>query len=276
RKYAEAVASFRKALAHETADPLAPQVLFNIAYCMERSGASPLEVEERYTEVRTRYPESEYARRADYRMARMALESRQYYKAVERYEFYLNSWPIQGEPSQNACRDLIISYLRTEDHVRAILLGEITCSTFGHVRQYWQALPALLDSYEEVGMREPALGVIERALAAAEQPARRWAVMLDKARFLVDLQDYEEADKVLTELEQLAEDKELLHSARLLKGRILMAQEEPAQGLELCRQVALESRSDQTRASALKLMGRYYEMTKRFDMAALAYAGRCP
>ncbi|MHC4787673.1 MAG: tetratricopeptide repeat protein, partial [Planctomycetota bacterium] len=94
-RYTEAVACFRRALADEAKDPLTPKILYNIAYCLEMSRSSPLEVEERYTELRTRFPETEYAREADYRLARMAMEAGHHRKAVARYEFYLGRWSIR-------------------------------------------------------------------------------------------------------------------------------------------------------------------------------------
>ena len=275
-KYEEAATCFRKALAHETADPLAAKILYNIALCMERSGGSPLEVQERYIEVRSRYPGTEYACRADYRVAHMALAAGQYEKAVGRYEFFLSNWPIEGERSLDACRDLIHAYRQTDDYVRAALLGEIMCATFGHEPQYWEALPALLEVYTEAGLPELGLDVIERSLAVAPQPAQQWYATVAKARFLLDLERYDEAEELLDQIESEVQDEELLWSARLERARWLIAKRDPEQGLELCRQVALESRREGTQARALRLMGRHCELTKQFDKAAWAYAGKWP
>jgi tetratricopeptide (TPR) repeat protein len=44
KEYAEAVNSFRRALANQVNEPLAPEILYSIAYCMDMSGGLPQEV----------------------------------------------------------------------------------------------------------------------------------------------------------------------------------------------------------------------------------------
>jgi len=275
-KYEEAGACFRRALAREVSDTMAPRVLYNIAYCLEKSGASALEVQERYLEVRTRYPETEYAQHADYRSARMALNAGEYDKAVRRYEFYLMNWPMEGEECRLACRDLVEAYVKSGDRVRAVLLGDVMCATFGHTPQYWEAVPMLLQAYEQTGLREIGLTVIDKSVEAAEEPTRRHFMLLQKARFLADLGRHDEAGSLLRELQAHVEDENLAHQIRLQMARVLFAQDKAAEALDLCRQVATEAKYVGTQAKALELMGQHYEREKRFDLAALAFTGQCP
>jgi predicted negative regulator of RcsB-dependent stress response len=275
-KYTDAVACFRRALAHETKDPLTPKILYNIALCLERSDASPLEVEDRYMELRTRFPATEYAREADYRLARMALEAGKFRKAVARYEFYLGAWPVDLQRSREACRDLILAYVRTQDYVRAVLLGEIMCTTFGREREYREALPMLLEAYREAQMQQVGLDVITRSLAAMPDVQQQWQLKVEKADFLVALKRYDEAEAMVGQLRQEVEDPDLLWRLKLAEARILVGKGEASQGVRLCREVALKAGEPQTRAAALKFMGRCYELSKDFDKAALAYAGKCP
>ena len=273
-KYEEAVSCFRRALADEVSDPMVPRVLYNIAYCLERSGSSPLEVQERYLEVRTRFPGTEYARMADYRSARMALNAGQYDTAVRRYEFFLSSWPMNGEQAMDACRDLVEAYVRVGDRVRAVLLGDMTCATFGYTRQYWEGLPTLLSAYEQAGLEEMALPVLDRAIREADTPSRAAALLLERARFLVDLRRYDEALEWLQRLAEETSDAELLNRAELQKARIHMAYEEGPQALGICRRVATMSTDEAVRAEALRLTGSYYAEQKQFDRAVLAFSGR--
>ncbi|MCK4376257.1 MAG: tetratricopeptide repeat protein, partial [Candidatus Brocadiae bacterium] len=275
-KYEEAVACFRKALADEIEDPLAAGILYNIAFCLEKSGASHLEVEERYTELRTRFPETAYARDADYRLSRMALDRGEHSRAVMRYEFYLSMWSLEEKRSRQACSDLIRCYVLMGDHVRAILLGEVMCAAVGHGPEYREALPLLLEAYEKAGLQDVGLEAIEGCLAVAEEPRWQRALQVEKARLLADLGRRDQARTILQQLQQQAHTREFLHKVRLVEARILMEEGESAQAMALCREAALKCRSEETCAKALEMMGRNYGLRNRFDKAALAYAGKCP
>jgi len=275
-KYEEAVGSFRRALANEVNEPLAPEILYSIAYCMDMSAGFPQEVEERYLEVRTRYPESPFARLADFRLARRAFLADDYRKAANRYEYYLRHWPIDDESSRDACRDLIVSYLRTGDSVQAVLLGEIMVSTFGREAQYWQALPTVLKACHESGLYQTGLEIIDGSLAVADTPERQWTLKVARAQCLIDLGKGSEADAVITPLLQEVKDPEILETARLAQVRLWMAQVSTGPVVEVCRDVAANSRSQVNRTDALALLGRYLEEAKQYDAAARAYAGYCP
>ncbi len=274
-KYDDAVRSFRRALAHEANEPLEAEILYNIAYCMEMGTTSPHEVEERYLELRSRFPDSPFARRADYRLARMALEDGRYRRAVARYEFFLANWPIDEEETPTACRDLIAAYLGAGEHIRAVLLGEVMVATFGHQTQYWQALPDLLGACREFGLHEMAVAMLDRALTAAREPERRARLMVQKAGFLMDMGEFDEAGAVLARADGMTMTPEVREQAALAAARLKLRREAPA-GLAACRRLAAEARSEQVRSEALRLMGRYYREVGRFDRAALFYSGKSP
>ncbi len=275
QNYDEAVSCFRRALAKEANERLGPQILYNIAFCLEQSGASPMDVEERYLELRARYPQTEYARRADYRVARMALDAGLYAKAIGRYEFFLSNWPIGTDESRNACRDLIIAYGCTGDDIRAVILGEIMSATFGYCVQYWQALPALLDACSECHLNEMALQLTDRSLEAAVEPARRESLLVYRAQVLIEMGQGDLAGAVLASLPEQMEDADLQARRLLCEARLCFSRD-PARALALCRTVAGSDCSQQCRASALRLMGEHCERTKQFDRAALLYSGSSP
>jgi len=276
RKYKDAVACFRRALASQVQDPLTPTILYKIAYCLEKSGASPLEVEERYMELRTRYPGTEYAREADYRLGRMALDNGDYAKAVTRYEFYLITWPIQGERSRQACADLVQAYVRAGEDVRAALLGEVMCSAFGAEAQYRQALPLVLEAHEKAGMEAGGLDLIDRSAALTDDPEQRLYLSVAKAGFLANLQRYDEAEAILAQVEGELQGKDVAHEAKLVRAKVLAGRGEPDKALSAAREAAINSHSEDVRARALTLMAHHFEAKKEFGKAALAYAGKCP
>jgi TolA-binding protein len=276
RKYSEAVVCFRRALASPTQDPLAPTILYKIAFCLEKSGASPSEVEERYMELRSRYPGTAYAREVDYRLGRMALDAGDHQKAIARYEFYLGAWSLEAKLSRQACADLVLAYARAGDYVRAVLLGEIMCGGFGREPEYQQALPTLLEAYEKAGLHAAGMDLVERSLEAVQDPEARLLLSVAKARFLVDLGRFDEARTLLGQLGDNLKGRDLLYEAKLVEAKMLLAGKEPDRGLALCREIALKCPSQETCAKALTLMGQRYEASKRFDKAALAYAGKCP
>ncbi len=275
-RYEEAVTCFRRALAGATGHPLAPGILYNIAYCLERSGASPLEVEERYLELRTRYAGTDYAREADYRLARMALEGGRYEKAVTRYEAYLAAWSIDDERGRSACADLVRAYGATGDHVRAALLGHVMCNAFAESPQFWQCLPALVSAHRRAGMAALGLELLEGCREAAEDADRRGRLCAARAGFLADLGRTEEALAALDEMPAGLADPEVLHAANLVRAGLLTRGGQPEAAARLCREVALRSADRELRAAALKLIARQYELRKEFDKVALVYSGKVP
>jgi len=276
QKYEKAANSFRRALADEVNETLAPEILYSIAYCMDMSGQFPQEVEERYLEVRTRYPDTPYARLADFRLARRAFLAGQYAKAATRYEHYLRYWPIDDDSSRDACRDLTVAYLRTGQSARAVLLGEIMVSSFGQEQQYWQALPSVLAACRQSGLQRIGLQIIERSLSVADTPQRRWTLQVAAAECLIDMKKYEEAESSLLALAEEVEDPEILETVRLAEARLWLEQPRTGPVAEVCEQVAAASRSKANRAAALALLGRYMEGAQRFEAAARAYAGFLP
>jgi len=275
-EYAQAVSCFRRALADEVADPLSPSILYNIAYCLEKSGASPLEVEERYMELRTRYPTSDQAREADYRLARMMLDAGDFWKAASRYEVYLESWPASDERGRRACADLLLCYVRSADYVRAILLGEVMRHAFGSEPEYGRALPLIVEAYEQSHMQRLGLAALDSSLAVTEDRAARCLLMTEKARFMVALNMCKEARETLGGLAEEAESPEQRARVRLVEAALLMAEGESQQGVELCRQTALKCTAQPVRERALRMLGAHYRATSQFDKAVLAYSGRCP
>jgi hypothetical protein len=243
---------------------------------MERSRAFPLEVEERYLEVRTRYPQSDYARMADYRLARMPFLAGEYEQAARRYEFYLRHWQMEDSGSRSACRDLIFCYLRSGECERAVLLGEMMVPNLGHQDELWEALPALFQACSRAGMAKIGLGIVERSLDLANTRDQRDMLRLARIRFMTELRHYRDAKETLKELCGSATDSEVLAAACVARARLELAQMQPLSDLAGCRKVVQTAQSEQTRAEALELLGRYYESKRQFDDAAHAYAGMCP
>ncbi len=273
-KYQQAVTCFRRALAHEANEPLAPRLLYNIAFCLEKAGTSPVEVQERYLELRTRYPDTQYGRRADYRLSRLALETGRYRKAVERYEFFLQKWSMNAEESPRACRDLALAYLRCGYNLRAVLLGEVMAAVYGHGDSYWQTLPVLLEACRQGELGDLALAMIDGALAEATDPDRCAMLRRQRVEFLIDLERYEEARTALTQLAQASEGP-AAPDLLLCRARLLLASK-PADGVALLRGLALEADSEQVRNRALNLLGQHCEKTGDFVQAARFYSGKCP
>jgi len=276
QKYADAAACYRRALAPEGKDLRTAHILYNIAYCTEKAGAPLTQSEERYMEVRTRYPRSAYAPLADFRLARMALEAGDHRKAAMRYEFYLGNWPIDDQAGRDACRDLMLCYVQNGQHAHAVLLGEVMWSTFADAPQCAEVLPALLAACRSVDLSEMGLSFLDLHLESVQDLALRQALHLERAGLLVDVDRCEAADALLHQLESEVSDPLLLSKLRLQKARNLLAGSQFSKATELCRRVALECSDQSVCAEALELLGRHYESEKRFDMAALVYSGQCP
>jgi len=276
QKYGDAAACYRRALDREGKDPRTAHILYNIAYCTEKDGAPLAQCEERYMEVRTRYPRSEYAPLADFRLARMALEAGDHRKAAMRYEFYLGNWPVDDQAGRDACRDLMLCYVQNGQYAHAVLLGEVMWSTFADAPQCAEVLPALLNACRSVDLSEMGLSFLDLHLEGVQDPALRQALQLERAGLLADVDRSEAADALLHQLESEVSDPLLRNKLRLQKARSLLAASRFSEAIELCRQVALECSDQSVCAEALELLGRHYESEKRFDMAALVYSGQCP
>lgn len=270
--YEEAARSFRRALAHETDERLAPRILYNIAYCMEQAGAFRPEVEQRYLEVRTRYPQTRYARMADYRLARMPFAAGNYRKAMDRYEAYLDAWPAEDQWGRNACRDLLLSYVRSGYQVRAVLLGDGMGPKVGFKRQYWEALPSLLMACYRSGLHSTGLDIVEHARKAAPTPRWEQALQLHRARYLIELKRYEEAERNLKALAAVASG-EMQRRVTLERMRLktLTGRGEPDP--VALQKLAAEADSPEVRERALRMAGENYEQTEQYARAARVYAG---
>ncbi len=273
-KYEEAATCFRQALAGEVNKPLEPQILYNIAICLEKTGAAPEELEERYLELRSRFPRTDYASRADYRLARMALERGFHRKAVDRYETYLERWPADSEKAPQACCDLLKAYVECGETFRAVMLGEVLVHRFGYEKHFWDALPDMLRAYRECDLHNLALAALGDALAEVQEPERRRRLRVEQARLLLDRGSYKEAEEVLERLKGKIEGESLRSRAELCRARLLMATR-PAKGLELARRLAVRSTSKAIRCRALRMIAEHYRETGKFDEAALAYSGKC-
>lgn len=283
RKYEQAAASFQRAASLAGTQEFSAQALYGVARCMEEGGYARADVEEKYHEVKARFAGTEHARLADYRLARMALDAKDFGEAATRYEHILSEWPVEGEFAKTTCCDLIHCYLQSGQHVRAVVLGQLMRSRFSKAAEIRELLPLLVEVYEKADMEESALQLVEQSLALLPDASERPALMLEKARIQVELGRYAEAESVLAEIEDagasagsVKPDEQLLHGVRLLRAKICMAQGKDDAGFDLCLQVAHKCESAALRAKALRMIGAYYERKMEFDRAALAYSGKCP
>ncbi len=275
-EYEDAVRCFRRALADETRETLAPRILFSIAYCMEQSGSFPLEVEERYLEVRTRFPESEYGRQADYRLARMPYLAGQYARAARRYEEYLARWPAEDEPGRQACRDLAVAYARSSQPARAMLVGQFMAESFPGEPEYWAAIPSVLEACVAGRLYEGGRALIQASRTVAVTDEQQWLLNLREVEMLCGLGEYADAEALIRRLASEVDDPEKARRLRLEQARLWLARAEKRPGVEVCRAVAQEATSKEIRLLALKLMGQFYEQARDYQKAALAFAGMCP
>mgnify|MGYP006277832865 CR=1 FL=1 len=273
-RHDRAVPRFRRALAYESNQTAAARLLYQIAFCLEKAGTSPREVEEQYLELRAHYPHSRYGRYADYRLGWLALETGRHRMAVERFESFLNKWSLNTEESPLACRDLVSAYLQCGYEVPALTLGEVMVEVYGYTESYWEVLPVLLEACRQGHLDEMALQVIDRALAHDPAPQLRAFLRLQQAEVLVDLGRYEEAQKTLYQLEQDAEGN-VAREVLLCKARLLLARH-PDEGVNLLCRLALDADSAPVQKRALKMLGEHYEKAGDFAKASRFYSGECP
>jgi thioredoxin-like negative regulator of GroEL len=149
-------------------------------------------------------------------------------------------------------------------------------STFGQQPQYWEALPTVLKACEESGLYRTGVEIIDGTLAIADTPQRQWTLKVARARCLIGMEKYDEAQQMLTSLLGEIKDPQIMERARLAQAKLWMQQPQPGPVLQVCREVAADSASTENRADALALMGRYLEGQRQFASAARVYAGYCP
>jgi tetratricopeptide (TPR) repeat protein len=275
-EYDGAARCFRRALAFPSDSPLEPAIMYNIAYCLEKSGAPVLETEQRYRELSTRYAGTAEARKADFRLARIALRAGNYGQAVARYEHFLEKWPPGSELTPQACADLMEAYCRNRNHVRAVMLGEVMCRNFSDSAAFGRALPSIWDACQRSGLESVGLEVIEHCLQGGEAPVSRQRLLVAKIRFQIALGRLEEARKTLEAMGPEGIDPDLRHEARLVESRLAAAEGKPGEALRLRRRVALKCHSDPIRRQAMEMMARDYERKNDFASAALVYGGKVP
>ncbi len=297
-KYNEALKAFREALtraeppdapAKATAGTLIPEILLDIAQCMEKTGCSPVDIEQRYTEIKTRFADTEYARRADHRLARMALDAGDWVKATRRYEWYLGVYPLTDEESFTVALELVQTYMRTGDYMKAVLLGEEVRAAQsppavpGSVAATPEApknitpcptsrdlVPLLLDACDKARMPQTALRIIDQSVQPGD-----WAMFVRKANFLIDSGACDTAEQILGAVESKTNDTAVLCQVKVARARILMAAKKDKPALDLCREAAFMSKATEVQTAALMLMGQYFEHSRQYERAAHCYSGEC-
>ena len=172
--------------------------------------------------------------------------------------------------------DLAECYARTRQLHRLILLGRIMSVTMGQTAQFQRALPYLLAGCKESDQTVAGVEIVDLAYEQAEDVNVRIALRTAKARFLVDLQKFQDAQEVLDELAESAPEQVASEPMQVLKARVLIGTGYAKEGMDLCRLVALDKKvARATRAEALRVMGEHYESQGQFQHALRACSGQC-
>ena len=252
------------------------KALYELALCLEKTDVERSRIEELLREVSLRHPDSRFADPAGYRLGRLALDAGDYRSAARRYEDYLAREMPGARKAEEACTELLQAYLKTGRTVRAASLGTVLRSAVDDQGKRCELLSLLLKAYRQAGLERVSLRALNQELGHGPFESEHVALLKEKVRLLIDLGHSDRAQDVLDQINGIEPDSVETGETRLLRARAFKAEEAYQKAIPLCRQVALESESEEVRARACELMGRCFESKKQFEWAARAYAGHCP
>ncbi len=273
-KYNRAAASFHRALTPRMG-PEKPEILFNIAYCIEKSGAAVPPVKERYLRLITLAPFSEYTRKAYRRIGDMMRKERRLQEAVRWYGEYLQRWDItDGEEAAEVAAALFSCYTKRRQWSNAALLYDTLASAGRAEGVLAHLMPEALKAARKAGM----VGLTEDWFARSGHEIddeAAFEIGMENVRLLLEGRDYRNALETLQALSEHARTRNHRDAMELLRGDILKAAGEEEKALEAWAKAA-SAEDASPRREALLRAGRYYEDIGEFEKAARAYGGEMP
>jgi len=274
-KYAEAVRCFQNIRSDRLLAELRPEVLYDWAFCMEQLDFDPAETEERYREVKTRYPLTPYAGMAECGLARLAVKQGDYAEAIRRYESYLRARGPEGQFDAKVYAELLKCYFQTGSYYRAVLLAQDLVEGLEWRPAHAELVALVVEAYERAEMQRLGLRAVVKLLGLGMAGCRQ-QLLVKKAGFLLDMKSYGQVRETLEQIDTGGDDPECLVQAQLLKAKLQASTWNYADALELCRQIALNSSNRPAVVEALQIMSRCYEALGERENAMLVYEGKCP
>lgn len=206
-------------------------------------------------------------------LARSEAARKNYPMAVQAYRRGLAGRP-PAETRIPALLDLVSVHIRQEDFLSAIgVLNHLRRET---LTKEQEARQAVLTSrvLRALGLTEKARSVLRLQLSVTENPLLRARVGLELARCHRDLEDYEAARQLLTEILPLLREESSLWPTQLLLAKICLKLEEPDQAIRAAQPVRDSAASERLRRRASRILGEALLMKKEYEKAALALTGR--
>ncbi len=209
---------------------------------------------------------------AYFRMARSEVAQGNFDMAVQAYHRGLAGNPAP-EVRVPALMELVNVHIHREDFVSAIgVLNHLRRETLTKEQQCQQAI-LNAEVLRSLGLMEKARSVLKLQLSAAESAELRAMVGVELAQCHMDVEDYESAQQILTEVLPLLQDEKTLWLAEVLLADVCLKLDEPEQAIRIAKKVTDSTAPADLHRRAARILGEAYLMKKEFEKAALAFSG---
>lgn len=209
---------------------------------------------------------------AYFMMARSETRQGHYDMAVQAYHRGLAGSPA-AETRIPALMELVSVHLKREDFISAIgVLNHLRTETLTKQQQCRQAV---LTSrvLRELGLLEKARSVLKLQLSGTDSPTLRARVGVELAQCHMSAEDYDSAQRLLTEILPLLQDEKSLWLAEVLLADVCLKMGESDRAIRVAKKVCDSTASTELQRRAGRILGEAYLRNKEYDKAALAFSG---
>jgi tetratricopeptide (TPR) repeat protein len=205
-------------------------------------------------------------------MARSEAAQGNYDMAVQAYHRGLAGRP-PAETRIVALMELVSVHIRREDFISAIgVLNHLRCESLTKEQECRQAV-LTAEVLRSLGLMEKARSVLKLQLSATDIPALRAMVGVELAQCHMDVEDYESAQRLLTEILPLLRDETSLWLAEVLLAKVCLKMNESDQAIRIARKVLDSTAPKDLQRRAGRILGEAFLRKKEYEKAALAFSG---
>lgn len=205
-------------------------------------------------------------------MARSEVARGNYEMAVQAYRRGLVGRPPL-ETRIPALLELVSVHCKQENFIAAIgVLNHLGRENLTDAQQCRKAV-LTAEVLRSLGLAEKARSVLKRQLSAVDTPPLRAMVGLELTQCHMDVEDYDSAQRILTEILPTLEDGRTLWLAEVLLAEVCLKMSEPDQAIRIAQKVRVSTAPADLQRWAAKVLGEAHLRKKEYEKAALAFSG---
>ncbi|MBN1556135.1 MAG: tetratricopeptide repeat protein [Phycisphaerae bacterium] len=209
---------------------------------------------------------------AYFMMAQSETEQKNYSMAVQAYHRGLAGRP-EIEKRIPALLELVSVHILQEDFISALgVLNHLAKETLTKEQECRKAV-LTARVLRELGLAEKARSVLKLQLSVTDTGDLKAEVGIELARCHMAVEDYDSAQKLLTEILPLLQNNRSLWLAEVLLAEVCLKLDEPDQAIGIVRKVRASAAPIDLQRQASKILGEAFLRKREYEKAALAFTG---